>query len=139
MIGHGVEIQGLPELNEKATGMLNGRPQRVAIGVIGRRQGAESKGIEGIGGMHVEVAKIGIALGIRRWAPNHDLILYVEDPLGHPQPTRIEGCGILPCPGSRVERRIFPIRTRPEHSDPPDPEDQAIRQDPISHARSTPN
>ena len=63
MVGYRVEIQGPVELHIEAAGVLDGLTLGVAVGVVGRCQGAELKGIQRIGGVDMEVAKVGFSVG----------------------------------------------------------------------------
>ena len=64
MIGNRVKIQRLCQLYFKATGVLDRLALGVAIG-IGRRGGCtKSRGVKGERCMHVQVAKVGIAIRV---------------------------------------------------------------------------
>jgi len=62
VIGDGVEIERAIELDPVAGGMFDRLPARIAVGVVGRSAGAENERVEGITGMDVQIAEVGIAL-----------------------------------------------------------------------------
>ena len=68
MVGHSIKIKGLSQLHLKPAGMANSLALRIAIGIMRCRSGAKSGGIKGERCVHVQIAKIGIALGVWRWA-----------------------------------------------------------------------
>ena len=64
VIRDGVKIQRLSKPDLEACGVGNGVTFRVAISIIRGRNSAKGIGVEGIIGMHVQVAKVRIAQGI---------------------------------------------------------------------------
>jgi hypothetical protein len=66
VIRHGVEVQGLPQLDLEARGMPYGFALGIAIGVVRGGEGAKGKGVEGVGGVNVQVAEEGGPIGVGR-------------------------------------------------------------------------
>jgi hypothetical protein len=66
VIGHGIEVERLPELDLEAGRMLDRLTPGVAIGVVGRGERAEREGVEGVRGVHVQVAEERPPIGARR-------------------------------------------------------------------------
>ena len=62
VIGDGVEIEWAIELDPVAGGMFDRLSARVAVGVVGRSAGAENERVEGVAGVDVQIAEVGIAL-----------------------------------------------------------------------------
>ena len=65
VIGDGVEVERCPQLDLEPGWMLDGFPLGVSIGVVRRRHRTEGKRIERVVGVHVQVAEVRAAGGVR--------------------------------------------------------------------------
>lgn len=66
MIGDRVKVEWLAQLHVETGGMSDGFAFGVAIRIVRCGDRSEGKRIERILGVHVQIAKIGAAIGVRR-------------------------------------------------------------------------
>ena len=64
VIGDRIKIQGLAQLDLVTRRMVYGFTPGISVGVIGGGNGAECVGVEGVARMHMQIAKIGVAIRV---------------------------------------------------------------------------
>ena len=84
VIGHRVEIQRPLQLHRVAAGVVHGLTLGIPVGVVGGVGGAEHIGVEGVGGVHVQVAEVGVALGVWGGPELDDLAVHRQQLVGWP-------------------------------------------------------